>query len=877
MIIINTQGTGEQGNHASLSQTLRGTLLNSRQVLESYPNMVFLFDENQCFVGCNKACEPLLGSVDRASLDGSSFHEIFAPSNNTWSEKAHKQHQLVFKTLCTESYENSVSLKNGQTMECRITISPFMTDGACLGTIMILDDITELVKLRRDPKDAARTKINFLANMSHEIRTPINAIKGLSELLALTKLDNMQVNYAHNIVASTNTLLSIINDILDFSKLDSSTIELIEGDYSLADLITEISNVVSFRAAEKGLLLFWDISPKLPRTLKGDDVRIKQIMLNVLGNAVKYTPKGRVLFKLYGEGNSVNGLIDLICVVEDTGVGIKEEELLGLFDPFYRADINSNRSILGPGLGLAISQKLANNMGGSISAKSEYGKGSVFTIRLPMGIADSSPLAFVADAEQKNVLLPGNVERLQYTANMLEKLQVKYTITTADKLDTLDLSQFTHCIYDDDDDSNVIRRIRTKMPACLFTVIKDMRYAMNQTEDYDAVLFMPILITELAKLLERKLASPGEERSIDTFALSDTRVLVVDDNEINLLVSGEILRTYKAEVTCSESGMEALNLCEKTVFDMIFMDHMMPGMDGIETTTEIRRRDGPNKNTPIIALTANVIDDMKDSYIECGMNDFIGKPIEISELSRVLRKFLPAKKIVSMQNALASKPAAGEKDEQPVKPAMEQLIASMDAFGMYVSDVMREIHSDYTLYLKRMERIRTHLSPLVLKLREEVAAQSWDAFAVDINELASMIHDAGARDCSGRARKLCRAAKEHNADYILGDFFSLMDNMYMLQKKMEVAVPIARGTLGVETPFGDKHFCLGLLGDMHGALTARNLGTAENLMESLACYSLDHDLDMILNDIRAQLAASNIDEALVINAKALEHCAASIS
>jgi Signal transduction histidine kinase len=741
---------------------------------------------------------------------------------------------------------------------------------------MSAEDVAELARLRKNADDVAQAKINFLSNMSHEIRTPINAIKGLSELLALTNLDSMQLNYARNIVASTNTLLSIINDVLDFSKLDSDTLELIEGDFFLADLIAEVSNVVSYRASEKGLQLFWEISPELPRALRGDDVRIKQVMLNILENAVKYTHDGQILFRLYGEENEDEGFIDLVCEVEDTGVGIKEDDQKELFDPFYRADISGNRAILGQGLGLSICKSLIDLMGGSITVQSESEKGSTFTVRIPMKVADQTHLAEVKEADQKNVLLPGNGEKVKYTARMLDKLNVPYTLATIDELTKIDIEQFTHCVYDDADDRAVIRRIRAKMPSCFFVVIKDMRYAMNQTDEYDAVLFEPILVTELAKLLERKSGSAEDKNSIGTFALKNTKVLVVDDNEINLLVSGELLRTYKADVTSATSGLEAINFCEQTVFDLIFMDHMMPGMDGIETTTEIRKHDGPNKNTPIIALTANVIEDMRDSYIECGMNDFVGKPVELTELGRVLQRWLPVHKLDSIQHVLKQDPSSEVEEKQSLDIAMEQLITSMDAFGMYVSDVMREIDNDYSVYLQRMERIRSDLSPLVVKLRGEVADQDWESFAEGIGTLGSMIHDAGARDCSGRARKLRIAAEDQNASYIRSDFFSLMDNMYMLQKKMEVAVPIAKGTLEVDTPFGDKAFCLGLLEDMKRALQEEDFDTANTLMESLSCYSLDHDLDMILVEVRAKLVEKDLAGAIDAHARALEHCKASM-
>ena len=849
-------------------------LPSSAQILANCTDMLFLVDAQQRLTACSAACAPLLGA-DAAALCGLSLGEALLPGNQPWAARAGQQLARVLRGEQAEPYEDSLALPDGQMMLCRVTVRPLGTGGACHGAALAVADITELARLRRRTEEATRAKVSFLANMSHEIRTPINAIKGLSELLALTNLNPMQINYTRNIVASTNTLLCIINDVLDFSKLDADQVELIEGDFSLASLIGEISNVMSLRASEKGLALYWDIDPTLPCALHGDDVRIKQILVNILGNAVKYTPKGQVVFRLYAEEAAPCGGLTLVCEVEDTGVGIREEELLGLFDAFYRADIHANRSISGPGLGLSISKKLVDRMRGSIAARSVYGQGSVFTVRLPLGVVDATPLACVAQAARKHVLLPGGGESARRVAEMLEKLGVRSTAVDTADLDTLTDSGLTHCLYDDAQDADALRRLRARMPGCLFVAIKDMRYAMHQTADYDAVLFMPILITELAKLIERELVWPDGEKCIDTFALRDTHVLIVDDNEINLLVSGEILTSYKAEVTCAEGGAEALALCEHTVFDMIFMDHMMPEIDGLETTLEIRRREGPNKNTPIVALTANVIEDMRSSYVACGMNDFLSKPIEMTELSRVLRTWLPAAKIITMQSAFTPAPAQDAQDGKPVDTAMEQLIISMDAFGMYVSDVMREIQSDYTLYLARMERIRTDLSPLVLLLREDVANADWDAFAPKVDTLGSMIHDVGARDCSGRARKLCRAAREHNGDYIRGDFFSLMDNMYMLQKKMEVAVPIAQGTLGANTPFGDKAYCLGLLEDMHDALRMRDLDTVETLMESLSCYSLDHDLDVILNELRAKLAVRDMEASVSVHARALAHCAAS--
>ena len=738
------------------------------------------------------------------------------------------------------------------------------------------DILAELACLRNELENATSARRNFLANMSHEIRTPINAIKGLSELLALTKLSDAQNNYVQNIIISTNSLLGIVNDVLDFTKIDSDSAELIEGDYSMSTLVTEICSVMSARTAEKGLKLFVELSPSLPSLLKGDDVRIKQIMINLLGNAVKYTNEGYVLFRVYGE-NTRDGKIDIVCVIEDTGVGIKEEDISRLFLPFSRVDILSHRNISGTGLGLSISRKLANNMGGHISVESVYEKGSAFTVRFPQGISDPKPLASVDNPEAKNVLTLTESGRAENClSDMLNEFNVKNENAQGRELGVLERVGYTHCIYDDSLPQDTLRHLQARMPDCIFIVIKDMRYAMEQSKNYDAVLFNPLLVTELAKALNKTPHKETIERNIDTFALSNTHVLIVDDNEINLLVAGEILKSYKADVTYANDGFEAIDICKDTKFDMIFMDHMMPGIDGIETTIEIRNGKGINSKTPIVALTANIAPEMREKYIACGMEDFIGKPLEISNLSCVLRRLLPKEKIVAMKDAIAPREDADKLDCSSSE-TMVRIIASFDAFGMYVSDVMREIENDYGLYLKRMEWVRYELNPLVKKMRRQVSDKKWDEFADDIGILANKIYDVGARDCAGRARNLNRAAKDNNADYILGDFFSLMDNMYMLQKKMEVAVPMIKGELDTNVPFGDRNYCLGLLRDTLTALENRNIDTVWALMESLSCYSLDHDLDMILLKIKAKTEKEDIAGASEAAAEALAYCEKTIT
>jgi len=850
-----------------------------RTIIDTAPSAIFWKDKNSCFLGANKQFANDAGMDDPDKLIGMSDYDFYpkeiADQYTASDRKIFEMSEELFHI--EEPFHGS-----GGVTRWISTSKVLIRDetGEPYALLGIYDDITKLKHNERKleeaikaAEEASRSKSDFLSRMSHEIRTPMNAIKGLAELLALTKLDSIQDSYVRNIIKSSNSLLSIINDVLDFSKINENKVEFVEGYYLLADLIAEVSNVVSLRATEKGIMLLMDISPSLPKGLIGDDVRVKQVIINILNNAVKYTPQGYVILRLFGKETTKG--FELVCAVEDTGIGIRAEDIPFLFEAFSQADRRVNHHIQGTGLGLSISDRLIRGMGGSITVESEYGKGSIFTARFPQRIENREPLAAVENPGEKRVLLLEQDARVRCASHMLDELGVAYTAVTDEKdLTNKVIGRYTHCIYDDSFSENNIRRVRVRTPDCVFIALKDMRYAMGQSELYDAVLFIPLLITELAKALAMVPGQHSQEasagKSIDDFVLADTHVLVVDDNEINLIVSGEILRAYKAEVTCAESGKNALDLCAEKQFDLIFMDHMMPDMDGVETTIALRGGNSPNKNIPVIALTANVVNDVASYYLQSGMDDFISKPIEIEDLSRVLLKWLPGSKITTIEMALQTEVST---PNQTQENSMERLIQSLDAFGMYVSDVMREIGNDYDVYIHRMNRIRTNMAPLVARLRDEVRMENWDDFAVHIGEMGSMIHDVGARDCSGRARKLSNAARERNIDYVRGDFFSLMDNMYMLEKKMEVAVPLALGSISPDVPFGDLRYCYDRLIDMQNALSNEDYETSAELLDSLAHYSLDHALDLILVGIGAKLSAHDFSGASDLHTQALEHCA----
>jgi signal transduction histidine kinase/CheY-like chemotaxis protein len=388
---------------------------------------------------------------------------------------------------------------------------------------------------------ASRAKTEFLARMSHEIRTPLNAIIGLADAELRTNRTGEIGEDLREIRNSGAVLLAIINDLLDISKIESGRLELSPGEYRPADLLRESARMNLFRVGSKPLRLEADIAPSLPSRLYGDEIRIKQVLNNLLSNACKYTDKGSVKLRVWGEGEGPEMV--LWFSVEDTGRGIREEDLKDLFSEYRRFDEEADRNIEGTGLGLSITKKLVELMDGGITARSVYQKGSVFTVWIPQKIADPAPVG---------------------TVNIFESSGA---------------------------------------------------YGVR-----------------------------GEERKIDYFQKPGVTVLVVDDMITNLKVTQALLKPYGFKVSCVTGGRQAVDLFRegRIKFDLVFMDHMMPAPDGLETVRIIRNEiEGDHaKTTPIIALTANAIVGNEAMFLENGFQGFLSKPIDLGELDRVLRTWL---------------------------------------------------------------------------------------------------------------------------------------------------------------------------------------------------------------------------------------------
>ncbi|MDR1535480.1 MAG: response regulator [Planctomycetota bacterium] len=510
----------------------------------------------------------------------------------------------------------------------------------CLSYLMV-----RLSAARMRSEEESRSKSTFLAHMSHEIRTPMNAIIGMSELAM--RADNLPdvAAYVRDIHTAGRNLLSIINEILDISRIESGNLEISPLPYRLSHLLNDVLNVVRVRLLEKSILLIADIQPDLPRQLMGDEARIRQVLLNILTNAVKYTHDGYILLKMAGSAGR-EGEIILSCEVRDSGIGIKPEDMKRLFGHFVRLDGQKNRGVEGTGLGLAISRRLCRAMRGEIAAASVYGKGSSFTITIPQGIYQAEPLAAVEDPRDKRVLYYD--ERRLYAASVAASLQALRVPTTLARngrefLDLLTGGGHSLAFVSPglvNAAASLIRRNNLPTRLVRLANLGDI----TSHEDVQT-LIMPVHTVSLANFLNG--GRPTSADSLKDYSLRflapSVRVLVVDDNRTNLKVTQGFLLPHQMQVDLCESGDEAIALARKKSYDLIFMDHMMPGMDGLEAAAVIRNMEG-YRDVPIIALTANAVSGMREMFLEKGMNDFLSKPIDPAMMDRLLCKWIPGAK-----------------------------------------------------------------------------------------------------------------------------------------------------------------------------------------------------------------------------------------
>jgi signal transduction histidine kinase/CheY-like chemotaxis protein len=563
--------------------------------------------------------------------------------------------RMLFQEIMEQDgyVERNFSITQEESSEYFLLRSSQLTPGK-IARLFEWSNITPIMEAKNLAESADKAKTNFLATMSHEIRTPLNAIIGMTDLMLTNPLSEEQRTRADTIKSSAWSLLHIINDILDFSKIDAQKMEIVQKPFDFASLLYDTLNVINIKSSKKGLALVASISRNVPPIVINDELRLKQCLTNLLNNAVKFTGEGAVILSAWTEplfeAEGDKEAYRLNFSVSDTGQGIRKEELGQLFTEFQRLDTHKNHNVEGTGLGLAISRRLVQLMGGEITVGSVYGEGTTFSFYVICPGKREGFLAEVERPEEKEILVfEPNAYNAEGIAFMLRDLGVRYTICTdfAAAREAYQEESYSHILFDSCAKHEFRDFFTSQNPTGKFILLKEI------SEEYDAeipnALNRPVLITHLADALNGKKNYEHRRTSEDggSFLVKDTLVLVVDDNQINRIVAEGLLRRYGVDVHTAAGGEEAIAMIKKQAYDIVFMDHMMPGMDGIEATRKIRSLGNQYLRLTIIALTANALSGVREMFLQEGMNDFLSKPIMVKDLKKILIEYLPPEKIVN--------------------------------------------------------------------------------------------------------------------------------------------------------------------------------------------------------------------------------------
>jgi two-component system, sensor histidine kinase and response regulator len=672
--IIGTMGISRDlTERLRAEESLRESEALYHSLVEYLPQNIFRKDlDGRVTFGNQRYCATLGRPL--ADILGKNDYDFFPPE---LAAKYRRDDAEVVRTgKSFETVEEHIT-GDGTKLYVQVVKTPvYGARGEIVGTQCIFWDVTERKRAEeelRQAKEAAeaasRAKSEFLAKMSHEIRTPMNGVIGMTELALGTNLNPEQREYLEVVRTSAESLLSVINDILDFSKIEAGKLEFEEIDFSLRECLGQALNTLALRAAQKGMELAGHVAPDVPDALRGDPGRLRQVLLNLVGNALKFTKRGEVVVRVKVESAS-EALATLHFEVKDTGIGIPPEKQAAIFEAFAQADSSTTREYGGTGLGLTISARLVEQMGGRIQVESEVGKGSTFHFSARFGMASDAALAAGAFDPTLVRGLPVLVVDDNATNRLiLEEILANWGMRTTAAADgpaalaALEQAQaagtpFALILLDGHmpgmDGFDLAERVR-RLPGLARATIM-MLTSGGQAGDavrcrelgLAAYLTKPIRQAELWKAVLAALgteapAAPADRTTGPDAGSRPLRILLAEDNPVNQMLAVRVLRQQGHQVRVVGNGREAVEAAAEGPFDLVFMDVQMPDMDGLTATAAIRQREGETDgHVPIVAMTAYAMKGDRERCLAAGMDDYLAKPIRAREVARVIAALAPA-------------------------------------------------------------------------------------------------------------------------------------------------------------------------------------------------------------------------------------------
>ena len=707
----------------------------------------------------------------------------------------------------------------------------------------------ETIKLA---EQSAKQKSDFLANMSHEIRTPMNAVLGMAEMALREDMSPQAKQYIRQIRSSGKNLLVIINDILDFSKIESGKMNIVEVEYEPLSIVNSLANIVNTRIGSKKLEFTVDFDHRLPHKLYGDNIRVQQILLNLLNNAVKFTERGEVHLSItFSPIDDEN--IMLKAIVRDTGIGIKKQDMGKLFQSFQQVDSKRNRNIEGTGLGLAITKQLLRLMDGNVRFESEYEKGTTFYVELPQKIVDPSPSVPVPDTSIKAAVFLDNRYVLKQAVKDLTSLGIGYiNIPNEDALANI---KDGYIIVEKEHFSDKIKQAVADNPNLKCLIIAPFESPNDINLPRVKMLHKPVFSLGLysALGLGADINIDGDSREEDfKFIAPDAHILIVDDNPINLTVASGILEPLKMKIDTATGALETIEKVKKTKYDIVFMDHMMPEVDGVETTHIIRRLIVGYEDVPIIALTANAIGGTKEMFLREGMNDFVAKPIEVTDIVAVIRKWLPKEKIVPIDAAHTQETPARNKND------------SLSIEGLNTSQAVSLLGSE-KLYMQVLKEYYLSMDKRAKVITDAIQKRDIKGYTIEVHSLKSTSKQIGADGVSALAARLEKAGNDGDFDFILGNTDNLIMDYMALKDILEPIFPDEKPAVTGKP--ADSSVVAKLLDEMAKALEAMDTLLMDEVVEKISGYSYDKRQNECLINLRNAVEECDIDEcSAVINA-----------